>query len=142
MAVPWPSPDSMSHAFFSLHRQGFVRVAACTPRIAVGDPAANAAETLALMQQGEARHVDLMVFPELGLSAYAIDDLLLQDALLDAVESELARLVDVSKALRPVFLFGAPLRRNGRLYNCAVAVSAGRITASTTSTAGSHPARA
>ena len=117
----------MSHEFFSLHRQGFVRVAACTPKMAVGDPAANAAETLAMMHDGEARNVDLMVFPELGLSAYAIDDLLLQDALLDAVEHELARLVDVSKALRPMFLFGAPLRRNGRLYNCGIAVSRGRI---------------
>src|SRR5688500_5420823 len=79
--------SSMTHAFHSLHRQGFVRVAACTPRIAVGDPAANAAETLAMMHDGESRNVDLMVFPELGLSAYAIDDLLLQDALLDSVES-------------------------------------------------------
>ena len=33
--------------FFSLHRQGFVRVAACTPRTSVGDPNANADETLA-----------------------------------------------------------------------------------------------
>ena len=78
----------MTHEFFSLHRQGFVRVARL-PRIEVGDPAANAAETLAMMHDGEARHVDLMLFPELGLSAYAIDDLLLQDALLDAVEAEL-----------------------------------------------------
>lgn len=117
----------MTDEFFSLHRQGFVRVAACTPRIAVGDPAANAAETLAMVHDGEARNVDLMLFPELGLSAYAIDDLLLQDALLDAVEAELARLVDVSKALRPVFVLGAPVRRNGRLYNCGIVVARGRI---------------
>src|SRR5512145_738730 len=99
-------------SFHSLHTQGFVRVAASTPRIAVGDPGANADETLVLMHDGEARAVDLMLFPELGLSAYAIDDLLLQDALLDRVEAELARLVDVSRALRPVFVFGAPVRRN------------------------------
>jgi NAD+ synthase (glutamine-hydrolysing) len=117
----------MTHEFFSLHRQGFVRVAACTPRIAVGDPAANASETLAMMRDGEARSVDLMLFPELGLSAYAIDDLLLQDALLDGVEAGLASLVEVSRGLRPVFVFGAPVRRNGRLYNCAVVVSRGRI---------------
>ena len=70
-------------SFFSLHRQGFVRVAACTPRVHVGDPSSNADETLAAMRQGDARNADLMVFPELGISAYAIDDLLLQDALLD-----------------------------------------------------------
>ena len=117
----------MTHPFHSLHRQGFVRVAACTPRMAVADPAANASETLALMHDGEARSVDLMLFPELGLSAYAIDDLLLQDALLDAVDAELVRLVDVSRSLRPVFVFGAPLRRNGRLYNCAIVVARGRV---------------
>ena len=114
-------------AFFSLHRQGFVRVAACTPRICVGDPKSNAEETLALMHDGEARQVDLMLFPELGMSAYAIDDLLLQDALLDGVEAGLAQLVEASKALRPVFIVGAPVRRNGRLYNCGVVISRGRI---------------
>jgi NAD+ synthase (glutamine-hydrolysing) len=113
--------------FHSFHTHGFVRVAGCTPRIHVGDPGANAEETLALMREGEARHVDLMVFPELGLSAYAIDDLHLQDALLDAVEQSLAGLVEASKALKPVFIVGAPLRRNGRLYNCAVVFGRGAI---------------
>ena len=114
-------------AFFSLHRQGLVRVATCTPRICVGEPRANAEETLALMRDGEARHVDLMLFPELGISAYAIDDLFLQDALLDSVETALVQLAEASRALRPVFIIGAPVRRNGRLYNCGVVIARGRI---------------
>ena len=69
----------------------FVRVAACTPRIEVGDPKSNTAETLALIREGENRNADLMVFPELGISAYAIDDLLLQDALLDGAEAGIAQ---------------------------------------------------
>src|SRR5215212_5969268 len=108
----------MKDQFFSIHRQGFVRVAGCTPRIEVGDPGANADETLALMREGEGRNVDLMLFPELGISAYAIDDLFLQDALLDGVEAALAQLAEASRALRPVFIVGAPVRRNSRLYNC------------------------
>ena len=68
-----------------------------------------------------------MLFPELGMSAYAIDDLLLQDALLDGVEAALRRLVEASQALRPVFILGAPVRRNGRLYNCGVVISRGKI---------------
>jgi NAD+ synthase (glutamine-hydrolysing) len=116
-----------SHPFFSIHRQGMVRVAACTPRIHVGDPASNAEETLALMRRGEERHVDLMVFPELGLSAYAIDDLLLQDALLDQVEAAIARLAEASREMRHVSIVGAPIRRNQQLYNCAVAIFGGRI---------------
>src|SRR5689334_16603413 len=39
----------VTQLFYSLHHQGFVRVAACTPKMAVADPDANAAETLALM---------------------------------------------------------------------------------------------
>jgi len=114
-------------SFFSLHRQGFVRVAACTPRVHVADPSSNADETLACMREADSRNVDLVVFPELGLSGYAIDDLHLQDALLGTVESALARLVEASRDLRPVCLVGAPLRRNGRLYNCAVAFARGRV---------------
>ena len=79
------------------------------------------------MREGEARNVDLMLFPELGISAYAIDDLLLQDALLDAVEAAIAQLVEASQRLRPVFIVGAPVRRNGRLYNCGVVISRGKI---------------
>src|SRR5512134_1678194 len=109
-------------SFFSFQRHGFVRVAACTPRIEVGDPAANTAETLALVREGDARNADLMVFPELGISAYAIDDLLLQDALLDRVESGIAELVEASRSLRPAFVVGAPVRHNNRLYNCGVAI--------------------
>ena len=114
-------------AFYSIHRQGFVRAAVCTPRIVIGDPAANAEETLTMLREGDTRHVDLMLFPELGLSAYAIDDLLLQDALLDAVETALAQLAEASRELRPVCVVGAPIRRNGRLYNCGVVIANGAL---------------
>ena len=113
--------------FFSIHRHGMVRIAACTPRIHVADPASNLKETLALMDVGAKRHVDLMLFPELGLSAYAIDDLLLQDALLDGVEHALGRIAAATQSLSQVVIVGAPVRRNQRLYNCAAVVAHGRI---------------
>ena len=117
----------MRSPFFSIHRQGFVRVAACTPRIAVGDPARNAAYTVDLLQQGKARNVDLMLFPELGISAYAIDDLFLQDALLGAVDRAIRDLLAVSQDLSCAFVVGAPLRHGGALYNCAVAIARGEL---------------
>jgi NAD+ synthase (glutamine-hydrolysing) len=113
--------------FEAIHSHGFVRVAACTPAVAVGDPGFNAAETLALAREGHARGCDLMLFPELGLSAYAIDDLFLQDALLRRVESEIAGLVAASQDLAPVLIVGAPVEHSGALYNCAVVISRGRI---------------
>ena len=117
----------MTSPFYAIHSQGFVRAAVCTPRVAVGDPGFNAAETLTLAQQGHDQGVDLMLFPELGISAYAIDDLFLQDALLRRVDSELAGLAAASVALDPVLVVGAPLEHGGRLYNCAVVIAKGRV---------------
>ena len=113
--------------FAAIHRHGFVRVGAATPIVATADPIANAAATIALATRGHAEGVDLIVYPELGLSAYAIDDLHLQDALLDGVLAALDRVAEASGDLSPVLLVGAPLRRNGRLYNTAVAVARGRV---------------
>lgn len=119
--------DTVAEAFLSIYRQSFVRVAACRPRCRAADPTFNLAQTLALAREGDAQAVALMVFPELGLSGYSIDDLLLQRALLDDVEARIVDLVKESRELRPVLLVGAPLRREGRLYNCAVAIHGGRI---------------
>ncbi len=117
----------MTHRFWSHHAHGFVRVAAATPPGVVADPAAATDHAIRLAHEADAAAVDLVVFPELNLSGYAIDDLHLQDALLAAVEGGLARIVEASADLRPVLLIGAPVRRNGRLYNCAVVIARGRI---------------
>ena len=66
-------------------------------------------------------------FPELGLSSYAIEDLLLQDALLDQVEESIAKVVAASNKLFPVLIVGAPLRVAGRLYNTAIVIHRGVI---------------
>ncbi|GGO96814.1 NAD(+) synthase [Stakelama pacifica] len=116
-----------NHPFFAAHTHGFVRVGACTPVATVGDTIANADAAIALAKQGDEAGADLLVFPELNLSSYAIDDLHLQDALCDASEAALARVAEASETLSPALLMGVALRRNGRLYNCAVAISRGRV---------------
>jgi len=116
-----------SHPFHSIHSHGLVRVGACTPRATVGDPAANAASTIALAKQGDQQGADLLVFPELNISSYAIDDLHLQDALHRATVDAIGAVVAASAKLRPVLLVGAALQRNGRLYNCAVVIARGRV---------------
>jgi NAD+ synthase (glutamine-hydrolysing) len=113
--------------FGAIHRHGFVRVAAASPRASAGDVAFNVEETLKLAREADAQSVDLAVFPELNLSSYAVDDLLLQDAFLDAVEAGIGRLAAESAALKTVLLVGAPIRRNGRLYNSAIAIARGEI---------------
>ena len=112
--------------FSSLHRQGLVRIAAATPKGSVGDVAANAEGIVALARAAAEGGADLVLFPELCLSSYAIDDLHLQDALLDRVEQEIGRIVAASGEL-PMMLIGAPLRRGGQIYNCALAIAGGRL---------------
>ena len=85
--------------FNNIYAHGFVRVAAASPRVHLADPAANARETIELMRKAETAGAALVVFPELGLSGYAIDDLLLQQALLDDVEARLLELVEASRDL-------------------------------------------
>ncbi|MBU1802707.1 MAG: NAD(+) synthase, partial [Actinobacteria bacterium] len=113
--------------FYSAYAHGFTRLAACTLPVAIADPATNAARTI---EQARACHdeaVAVAVFPELGLSGYAVDDLFLQDTLLEAVEDGLAAIVEASRDLRPVLVVGAPLHHENRLYNCAVVIHAGRV---------------
>ena len=121
MASPVP------YDFHSLYSHDFLRVAAATPRVAVADPAFNLAETLKLAGEADAKKAGLVAFPELGISAYAIDDLLLQDALLEAVDKALGELVEASRELYPVIVVGAPLRLDGRLYNTGVAIHRGEV---------------
>ncbi|AMO62389.1 NAD synthase [Mycolicibacterium phlei] len=113
--------------FYSAYRHGFVRVAACTHHTTLADPRANAETVLRLAQDCHDDGVALAVFPELTLSGYSIEDIVMQDALLDAVEDALMDLVAASADLLPVLVVGAPLRYRHRIYNTAVVIHRGRV---------------
>ena len=113
--------------FRSLYRHGFARVAACTGRSHPAEPGRNADAVLDLARTCHDRGAALAVFPELALSAYAIEDLFLQETLLDAVEEAAGRLIAESARLRPLLVVGAPLRRGNRIYNTALSIQGGRL---------------
>jgi NAD+ synthase (glutamine-hydrolysing) len=116
-------------SFFNIHTHGFVRVAAATPFVRVADPDFNVERTLEMVRDGVARGASLLLFPELGLSSYAIDDLLHQSALLDGVERAVARLCKATREVSALLLVGAPVRAGDRLYNTGLALQRGRILA-------------
>ena len=113
--------------FEAIHRHGYVRAAAATPTASSGDVTFNVAQTIALAREADARGIDLAIFPELNISSYAVDDLFLQEAFLDAVETGLGEIRAGTADLGTVLVLGAPLRRNGRLYNCGIVLSRGAI---------------
>ncbi|PRC43463.1 NAD(+) synthase, partial [Mycobacterium sp. ITM-2017-0098] len=113
--------------FYSAYQQGFVRVAACTQQVAIGDPATNAESVLAVARDCDADGVALAVFPELTLSGYSIEDIVMQDALLEAVHEAVLEVAAGSADLLPVLVVGAPLRFRHRIYNTAVVIHRGRV---------------
>jgi len=113
--------------FFNPYSHGFVRLAVATPLVRVGDPRHNGEATLELMRRAARDKVMLVVFPELGLSAYTCEDLFHQQALLDAVQDSLKVLLRKSEKLPIAALVGLPVALEGRLYNCAALIAQGRL---------------
>ena len=113
--------------FSSAYDQGFARVAACTITTAIADPMSNAASVLDEVRACVDEGVAVAVFPELCLTGYAIDDLLLQEPVLDAVEAAIEELREGTRGLQVMIVVGAPLRQGTRVLNCAVVLHDGEV---------------
>jgi NAD+ synthase (glutamine-hydrolysing) len=123
-----PSAKDMRRLpFESLYRHGYARIAAAVPRVRIGDPAFNAERSIALARRAHERDAAMVIFPELGLAAYTSDDLLHQDALLEATLDAIERIRAATDQLTPVVVLGAPLRTEQGLFNAAVVFHRGRI---------------
>ncbi|MFI3317910.1 MAG: NAD(+) synthase [Rikenellaceae bacterium] len=106
---------------------GYFRVASAIPKVKVGDTKHNASRTIALMREAGEKMVDVVLFPELGLTAYTCGDLFLQPTLLRGAENALAEILEASQELELMALVGMPIAIAGKLYSCAVAISRGKI---------------
>ena len=113
----------------SIYDHGFVRVAAVTLPVALADPATNAQRHLEQLRELDEQQVGVAVFPELSLTGYSLEDLVMQEPLLDAAEQALATVVEASRDLMPLIVVGAPLRAadRSRVFNCAVTIHRGEI---------------
>jgi NAD+ synthase (glutamine-hydrolysing) len=117
----------MRTSFQSIYTHRFVRAAVCVPYVRVADPMFNVDRTLGLARRATEMKAAVALFPELGISAYSNEDLFHQDALLDAVETVIGLLVEESRKFSPVLIVGAPLRFEGKLFNCGVVIYHGQV---------------
>ncbi len=118
---------TMTRSFFNLYSHDFARVAVAVPVCRVADPLFNAQETLQLAREAAQKGALLVVFPELGISAYTCDDLFHQRALLDACEAAIGEIVAASTSIPAVMVIGAPLKIEHKLFNCALVISNGKL---------------
>jgi NAD+ synthase (glutamine-hydrolysing) len=110
-----------------MYRHGFVRVAAAVPHMRIAEPEFNAQRTLELARHGAENGAALVVFPELGISGYSIEDLLHQEALLESVRSAVAEIAEASLELSPVLIVGAPIRVESGLFNMGLVIHHGQV---------------
>ncbi|MBD5084126.1 MAG: NAD(+) synthase [Clostridiales bacterium] len=110
-------------------RDGFVKVAAGTPKIRVADCDYNAEQIIKLMKEAAAQGVKVLALPELCVTGYTCGDLFLQDTLLDGAEQALGRILDETAELDLLTAVGLPVwnRWDSKLYNCAAVVNRGNI---------------
>ncbi len=110
-------------------RDGFIRVAAGTPKIRVADCRYNAEQIFTMMREADKQGVKILVLPELCLTGYTCGDLFLQDTLLEGAMEGLRTILKATKHLEILTVFGMPFRAAGKLFNCAVAVQKGEVLA-------------
>ena len=106
---------------------GYLRAGVASPAIRVADVDHNAAGIISAAERAAGKGVKILVLPELSLTGYTLGDLFYQTALLEAAERGVKRVAEETADLELLLFFGAPIRREGRIYNCAVAVCNGEI---------------
>lgn len=111
------------------HPEGFYRVSAAFPIVKIADVECNVTHSIELLAQAQRADSELLVLPELGVSAYTCADLFNQQLLLDKVVAGLGLLAKATNDAHTMVIAGAPIRYRGRLFNCAVAMAFGRIVA-------------
>ena len=108
-------------------RQGFIKVAALTPKVTVADTQANRKEICRLMDEAEAKGAKILVFPELCITGYTCGDLFYQQVLLREAKKELLAIAKYTQRKDYLAFVGLPLEYNGKLYNGAAAVTQGKV---------------
>ena len=106
---------------------GFVKCAAVTNEIKVGDVDFNVASTIELINAAYKKGITLVVFPELSITGYTLGDLVYQPALLAAAEVGLKKIIRAVADKNMLVFVGLPVKVDGRIYNCAAATANGKL---------------
>ena len=111
-----------------MNNYGFIRTKAASIRTKVANPSYNVRTSIQnAINEAVENEVSLIVFPELSVCGYSCGDLFYQNQLLHKCEDEIAWLAEFSFEKDIVIVVGAPVKLNGRLYNCAVVIKDGEV---------------
>ena len=108
-------------------KQGFVKVAAVTPKVKVADTVFNTEQICAGIEEAWGNGAKVIVFPELGISGYTCGDLFLQERLLASCREQLLKIAEFTRGKDALIFVGLPFEKEGKLFNTAAAVHDGRV---------------
>lgn len=108
-------------------KDGFIKVAAATPRIKVGDTNFNAKQIIENVKEAASHGAKLITFPELCVTEYTCGDLFMQDALIKNALKSVFEIADATVNLDILIAVGLPLAIESKLYNAAAIIKDGDI---------------
>lgn len=108
-------------------KDGYLKCACASFPLALADVHKNKEEILRIMKESAKQEVKLLVFPELALSGYTIEDLFHQQLVLQECKAALKELLESSRELDMVAIIGMPLQVKNALYNVAAIIQQGRL---------------
>lgn len=108
-------------------KDGFIKVAAITPELKVGDCRYNTEIICDYMDRVADQDIKLAVFPETAITGYTCQDLFMQDCLLESAKESLLLITKKTEDIDAVFAVGLPLVILGKLYNVAAIINKGKI---------------
>ena len=94
-------------------KQGFIKVAAVTPKIKVADPVYNGGAICERLEEAWRKGAKIIVFPELCVTGYTCGDLFLQELLLQEAADQLSRIAERTRGKDALVMVGLPLEREG-----------------------------
>lgn len=108
-------------------RQGFIKVAALTPKVKVADTTYNREQICMLIDEAQEKGAKILVFPELCITGYTCGDLFYQELLLREAKKELLAIAKYTERKDCLVFVGLPLEHQGKLYNVAAAIAQGKV---------------
>ena len=108
-------------------QHGFVKVCSATVEIKVADVQFNTQRIIEAIEASYVNGSSITVFHELCVTGYTCGDLFNQHLLIESVDKALIDIAVATVGKAILVFVGAPLVKDGKLYNCAVAISGGKI---------------
>ncbi|MEG0593375.1 MAG: NAD(+) synthase [Coprobacillus sp.] len=108
-------------------KDGFVRVSCASFEVKLGNVKANTEELIKACHRAEEENIQVLLFPELCLTGYTIEDLFYQKRVLNEVYEQIEVILDATYELNMIIVFGLPLLHMNKLYNCAMVIEGGEI---------------